>query len=159
MKELKSAADVARQLEPLFGGLATGLFCLGIFAGAFSSSLVNAMIGGTILSDGLGRGGSMDGIWPRALTVVVLAVGFLVAIGIRTADLNTGKLIIFAQAITVLVNPLLAGVMLWLATRKDVAGQRMIPAWMVTLAVAGSALVLVLSVRTGYRLYLQITSI
>ncbi len=159
VKELKSAADVARQLEPLFGGLATGLFCLGIFAGAFSSFLVNAMIGGTILSDGLGRGGSMDGIWPRALTVVVLAVGFLVAIGIRTADLNTGKLIIFAQAITVLVNPLLAGVMLWLATRKDVAGQRTIPAWMMTLAVAGSALVLVLSVRTGYRLYLQITSI
>ena len=56
VSEPKSAADVARQLEPLFGPAAKVLFCMGIFAGAFSSFLVNAMIGGTILSDALGLG-------------------------------------------------------------------------------------------------------
>ena len=46
--ELKSAADVAVQLRPLFGVWAQAIFCIGIFAGAISSFLVNAMIGGTL---------------------------------------------------------------------------------------------------------------
>lgn len=153
---LRSAADVARQLEPLFGVWSTVLFCAGIFAGAFSSFLVNAMIGGGVLADGLGKGGSMDGRWPRIFTVVALAVGLVVAVAFRVADIPLGNLIIFAQAITILMNPLLAGVMLWLATRPDMLSQRAVPLWMRTLAGIGFLVVLVLSVRTGYRLYLLI---
>ena len=159
VEDLRSAADVARQLEPLFGGLATGLFCVGIFAGAFSSFLVNAMIGGTILSDGLGKGGSMDGAWSRGLTVVVLLTGLVVALAVKTADFNTGNLIIFAQAITVLGNPLLAGALLWLATRRDLREQRIVPRWMIAFATVGFLVALALSLRTGYRLYLQVTAL
>ena len=57
---LGSVGDVARQLEPLFGSSATIIFCGGIIAGAFSSFLVNAMIGGTVLADALGKGGRLD---------------------------------------------------------------------------------------------------
>jgi Mn2+/Fe2+ NRAMP family transporter len=156
--ELRTAGDVARQLGPLFGPGATGLFCVGIFAGAFSSFLVNAMIGGTVLADGLGKGGSMDDRWPKVFTVVALATGMVVALGIKAADLNVGALIIFAQAMTVLGNPLLAGAMLWLATRRDLAGARAVPLWMRTLAAAGFILVLLLSARTGYSLYLKLAA-
>jgi Mn2+/Fe2+ NRAMP family transporter len=159
VRSLQSAADVARQLQPLFGTFATGLFCMGIFAGAFSSFLVNAMIGGTVLSDGLGKGGQMDDWWPRMCTVLALLMGMVIAIAVKTVKFNTGNLIIFAQALTVLGNPLLAGVMLWLATRKDLTGDRKIPLWMKILAGIGFLLVLVLSLRTAVRLYLQLTAL
>ena len=155
--ELGSAADVARQLQPLFGVGATALFCAGVFAGAFSSFLVNAMIGGAILSDGLGKGGSMDQLWPKVLTAVVLAVGMIMAIGVRSSGLNTGNVIIFAQAITVLVNPLLAGSLIWLATGIGSSKEPPIPAWIRILSYTGFVLVLILSLRTGYRLYLQMS--
>ena len=58
---LGNVGDVARQLQPLFGSWAKIIFCLGIFAGALSSFLVNALIGGTVMSDALGRGSRLAG--------------------------------------------------------------------------------------------------
>lgn len=162
--ELKNAADVARQLQPAFGGqMATVFFCLGIFAGAFSSFLINAMIGGTVLADGFGRGGSMDQPWPKRFTAVGLLTGMVVAIAVKSYGFKVGTLLIFAQALTVLGNPLLAGAMLWLATRKDLSGERAVPAWMKWLAFAGFVVVLILAVRVAVNLslkiYLQATTI
>ena len=54
VETLTSVSDVATSLEPGFGKSAMVIFSLGIFAGAFSSFLVNAMIGGSILADGFG---------------------------------------------------------------------------------------------------------
>ncbi len=55
--EVNSAIDMAMQLEPLLGPLAKWMFLLGFWSAAFSSFIVNAMIGGTLLADGLGLGG------------------------------------------------------------------------------------------------------
>ncbi|MEM9660488.1 MAG: divalent metal cation transporter, partial [Planctomycetota bacterium] len=103
--ELATASDVARQLEPLFGAKATLLFSLGLFAAAFSSLLGNALIGGTILADSLGRGGTMDGGWSKGLTVLTLALGMSAAVAATAADFETVYLIVFAQALTVLGIP------------------------------------------------------
>ena len=148
--ELKSAADVARQLRPLFGDVSIVLFCLGIFAGALSSFLINAMIGGTAIADGLGFGGNVDDRWPKIFTAIALTGGMLIAIGVKAVGFNTANLIIFAQAITVLGNPLLAGSMLWLATRPDLVERKAIPRWMLALSVVGFLVVLALSARTAY---------
>ena len=150
---LESAADIAIQLKPLFGQVATALFCLGIFAAAFSSLFVNAIIGGSVMSDGLGLGGEMDRLWPKLFTVFALLVGMVVAIAIMTLDVSPVELIIFAQAITVIALPLLAGVMLWLATRPDLSPH--IPLWMKLNAWVGFLLTLFLALRNGIRLYLQ----
>lgn len=153
--ELKGAADVALQLEPLFGSAATILFCLGLGAGAFSSFLVNALIGGTLLSDGLGLGSDMDARWPKLFTVLSLMVGMGVAIGMQLAGSAPVKLIIFAQSMTVLGNPVLAGILLWLAVRPGPSGRAGAPLWMKLAAGAGFLLVVFLALRTGVRLYLQ----
>jgi len=142
---LNSATDVARQLEPLFGVMARNLFCMGIFAGAFSSFLVNAMIGGTVLSDGLGGGGNMDDRWPKICTSLALAMGMIVALGMQFTDLKPVNLIIFAQAVTTLGLPALAVALLYLATRPDLTGERAIPAWMKAVAVAALLAALVLA--------------
>lgn len=153
--ELQGAADVARQLEPLFGSAATVLFCLGLFAGAFSSFLVNALIGGTLMSDGLGLGSDMDSRWPKIFTVASLLVGMCVAILMQWLGIRPLGLIIFAQSMTVLGNPVLAGVLLWLALRPRADGGFVAPLWMKVAAGAGFLLVVFLAVRTAVRLYLQ----
>jgi manganese transport protein len=122
--ELQSAGDVARQLAPLFGPYGKAIFCLGLFAAAFSSFIVNAMIGGSLLADGLGLGGYMKDVWPKVFTTASLLIGMLVALYVSSRGRPPVGAIITAQAITVIANPLMAGAILWLTNRRDVMGTR-----------------------------------
>ncbi|MAB88929.1 MAG: manganese transporter [Planctomycetes bacterium] len=145
--DLKGADHVAHVLEPLLGGGAKALFCVGLMAGALSSFLVNAMIGGTVLSDGLGLGSDVDGRWPRLFTVAALLVGMGVAIPVHQSGQKPVDLIVFAQALTVLGNPLLAGTLLWLAFRRPS------PTWLRALVTAGVVVTVVLAWRKGVGLW------
>ncbi len=154
---LKSATDVAKQLEPLFGQYAALLFVLGIFAGAFSSFLVNASIGGVLLSDGLGWGASLDQQWPKFFTVAALLFGMVVAILTTVTKFDTVALIIFAQALTVLGGPILAISLLYLALSKNLREQVQAPGWMLGLMGLGLIVVTGLALRTAVNLYLKLT--
>jgi Mn2+/Fe2+ NRAMP family transporter len=153
-ESLAGAQDVARQLEPLCGSFASALFAVGLFAGAFSSFLVNAMIGGALLSDGLGRGASMDAPWPKAGTVLALAVGAVVALGTRATGTSTVQLIVFAQALTVLGVPLLLLTLLYLATRPELVGPRRVPRALHIVGALACVVAVALSLRTALRLWL-----
>jgi manganese transport protein len=154
---LKSASDVAVQLEPLFGRYAALLFVMGIFAGAFSSFLVNASIGGVLLSDGLGLGASLDRAWPKLCTVLALLIGMSVAILATVADFDTVGVIIFAQALTVLGGPILAVTLLYLALSRAYAQKVQAPWWILGLMGAGTLVVCVLAIRTAVSLYYRIS--
>ncbi len=145
---LHSAADVARQLEPLFGRAAAALFCAGLFAGAFSSFVVNAMIGGTALADGLGLGSRMDQKPVKVCTAAALITGMLVALWVEGSGRSPVELITVAQALTVLGNPLLAAILLWLTLRTG--GSKPL----VAVATVGLAVTVVLAARTATRLAL-----
>lgn len=147
--ELKSVDQVARQLEPLFGRWATVIFCLGIFAGAFSSFLVNSMIGGTVMADSLGKGSRLSDAWPIHLTTAALLVGMAVAIASLLREGSTVALITFAQALTVLGIPILAAALLYLGTRKELTGDRKVPGWILGLGWLGLAVSIVLAIRTA----------
>jgi len=121
----QSATDIgmlARTLQPLLGSLAFVMFSLGLLAVSLNPFVINAMLGGTILADGLGLPAGLGERWPRRFTVLVLTVG----LGVAMLALRTGqkpiKLIIMGQAITVFGNPLIAMTILWLANRRDIMG-------------------------------------
>ena len=122
-KTLGNVDDVAEQLAPLFGDLGKPLFCIGLFSAAYSSFLVNSMIGGFILSDGLGLGTKPSGLAPRLLTAAVLLTGMGVALYVILTDTQPVPAIVAAQAVTVLAAPLIGGVMLWLTNSKEVMGE------------------------------------
>ena len=134
---LANLSDVARQLEPLFGRSAKIIFCVGIFAGALSSFLVNALIGGTVMSDSLGKGSRLEDGWPLHLTTLALVVGMLVAIASLAYEDSTVHLITIAQACTVIGIPALAAALIYLGTRPELTGPRSIPVWMIRLAQIG----------------------
>ena len=149
--------DVARQLEPLFGSWATVMFSLGIVAGAFSSFLVNSMIGGTVMADSIGKGSRLSQPWPLHLTALALLIGMTVAIFSLTREGSTVTLITFAQALTVLGIPALAAALVYLGTRKELTGERKVPRWIIGLASVGFLISCVLAVRTALAVWEKVS--
>lgn len=147
VEELRSVNDVAQQLQPLFGSAAATLFQWGLFAAALSSFLGNALIGGTILSDGLGWGAKMEQAGPRGCTVAALLLGLAIASYTAIAGSNAVNVIILAQALTVLGMPLLAVLLVVMGWRAKKAGKP-IPTSMLWVATLGTAVSFVLAGRT-----------
>lgn len=157
----KPADDIgvlAQSLRPLLGSTAHIFFCIGLLAVAMNPFLINAMIGGGILADGLGKPARLSDRWPRIFTVCVLLIGMLVALlALRTGE-KPVSLIIFGQALTVIGNPLMAGTMLWLANREDVMGDKRNGPIHNALGILGFLLVLAMAIRVLLRLVLQFSS-
>jgi len=151
--ELASVGDVAKQLEPLFGSTAKIIFCGGILAGALSSFLVNALIGGTVMSDSIGKGSSMQDKWPVHLTVIALLIGMAVAIASLAVEGSTVHLITLAQACTVLGIPGLAAALIYLGTRPELVGQRRVPPVILGFAVVGFVVSCGLALLTAQKVF------
>lgn len=123
-KPADNIATLAQTLHPLLGPTAFSLFCIGLIPIALNPFLINAMIGGTALADGLGFPGKLNDFWPRMFTICVLLTGFVIASVGLLLKIPTVNLMIFGQAMTVIGNPLMAATILWLANRKSVMGER-----------------------------------
>jgi Mn2+/Fe2+ NRAMP family transporter len=148
---------LAQSLRPLLGTTAYWVFCIGLVAVAMNPFVINAVIGGTILADGLGLPARMNQFWPRVLTVAVMLLGMIVALyGISTGE-KPINLIIFGQALTVLGNPLMAISMLWLANRKDIMGKYRNGPIINTLGVIGFIVVVLMAIRVAWRIVLQLS--
>ncbi len=150
---LSSVGDVARQLEPLFGTSAKWIFCLGILAGGVSSFLVNAIIGGTVMSDSLGKGWKLSDAAPRHLTTLALLVGMGVAIASLLKEGSVVILITFAQALTVIGIPVLGFALIYLGTRPELVGIRKVPRWILGVASLGFLVSCVLAWITATKVY------
>jgi len=139
--------EVGTALQPLFGKIGPTLFFLGVFAAAYSSFLVNSMIGGFILADGLGLGDRPGDRWPRIFTIMVLLTGMCVGLYciLFLESQSPVTLIVTAQAVTVLASPLVAGSLLWLTSRKDIMGENVNGPVALTLGLIGLVLLLAMS--------------
>jgi Mn2+/Fe2+ NRAMP family transporter len=118
--KVNSAADMALQLEALFGSYAKIIFSLGLCAAAFSSLIVNSVMGGGLLADGLGLGHSMNEKMPKIFTSVILLIGMLIAVFFRG---NVIYALIMAQASSILAVPLIALGMFMILNNKKVMGK------------------------------------
>ncbi len=150
-------ADLTVTMQPLLGPTAFVFFCMGLIPIALNPFLINAMIGGTALADGLGLPGRLSDLWPRMFTIGVLLVGFVVASIGLWFDIDPFDLMIFGQAMTVIGNPLLAATILWLANRKNIMGERRNRLASNLLGVVGLTVVVLLTLRMLWFLYLRIS--
>ena len=147
--DLANPIQVADELEPTFGKLGKYIFCLGLFSAAFSSFLVNSMIGGFIVSDCLGFGSDPHDRAPRIMTTVALLTGMVVAVAALKLDFDIAPTIIAAQAVTVVGAPLIAGVLLWLASSKDVMGSHAARPVTITFATVGLVVLVAIAANTA----------
>ena len=116
---VNSAADMALQMEALFGVYAKVIFSVGLCAAAFSSMMVNSVIGGGLLADGLGLSRSMNDLRTKVFIIAILLIGMLVAVFFRG---NVIYALIMAQASTMLTVPLIAVGLFLVLNNKKVMG-------------------------------------
>jgi manganese transport protein len=117
---VNSAADMAMQMEALFGVYAKIIFSVGLCAAAFSSMMVNSVIGGGLLADGLGLSRSMNDARTKIFIVAILLIGMLVAVFFKG---NVIYALIMAQASTMLTVPLIAAGLFLVLNNKNVMGK------------------------------------
>ncbi len=146
----QTASDIsvlATQLRPLLGAMASILFTIGLLAVAMNPFVINAMIGGSILADGLGKPAKLSDPWSRRFTVVVLLIGMFVAMIVLNTRVEKMDAIIFGQALTVVGNPLMAASILFLANSKGIMGERRNSVLMNVLGGLGFIVVLFMAIR------------
>jgi len=148
-QELAHVHDVASGLRPAFGAWGHTLFCLGLFSAAYSSFLVNSMIGGFILADGLGLGSKPTDFGPKLFTTAVLLTGMVVALLVLKAKFNPVPAIVAAQAVTVIAAPLVAGALWWLTNQADIMGKDRTSPTVNVLAGIGFVLLLAMAAYTA----------
>ena len=147
---LSNPIDVANSLTPAFGTAGRFVFCLGLFSAAYSSFLVNSMVGGFMASDGLGWGIRPTDWGPRLLTTLTLLTGMSVGIATIRLGFDSTPAIILAQALTVIASPLLAAVLIWLTDSEEVMGVHANKLPVKVLSRAGLVMLLVLACKTAF---------
>lgn len=119
--------------------------------------VINAMIGGSILADGIGKPAKLSDPWSRRFTVVVLLIGMAIAMIVLYTPIKKVDAIIFGQALTVVGNPLMAATILWLANRKDIMGDRRNTLVLNILGGLGLLVVTVMSIRVLILIVLKLS--
>jgi len=150
--------ELAQQLKGSLGPASNIVFCCGLAAAAFSSFIVNAMVGGGLLADGLGLDSRVDSMGTKALSAAGLAVGCLVAI--VTLQWGTGAQttsVLLAQGSTLLAVPLCAILLLVLTSSRMVMGGLRSKAFTIIIGSAGCLILLGLSARTFLGLAARLT--
>lgn len=148
--ELKDPVSIARSLESTFGPSAKVIFCLGLFSAAYSSFLVNSMIGGFMAADALGLGSKPEDRGPKIMTTLALLTGMSVGVAVLVFDFDRTPTIIAAQAVTVIAAPLVAGVLLWLTSSRDVMGEHVNGPVTIGFAGIGLAMLLAMAGKTAF---------
>ena len=139
-----NAADMAIQLEALFGRFAKIIFSIGLWAAAFSSLTVNAVVGGGLLSDGLGLGRSMEEKAPRIFTITAMVIGMIISLILLNINKNVVSHLIVAQASTLFAVPAVAIGLFLISNNKKVMG-KYVNTWRQNiLAVFGLVLILLM---------------
>ncbi|MBN1815860.1 MAG: divalent metal cation transporter [Sedimentisphaerales bacterium] len=156
----KNATDVgmlAQSLQPLLGTLSYLAFCLGLLAVSLNPFLINAMIGGGILADGMGMESRLGDKWPKRFTVIVMLIGMVVALLALQTGEKPVRLVIVGQALTVIGNPLMAVSLLWLANRHQIMGTYRNRFLTNVIGGIGLITVLFMALRVFYLIVLKLT--
>ena len=139
--DISNAADIARQVEPVYGPLARYAIGLGLFGAGLTSAVTAPMATGYILSE-LWPGGDPRRIVFRITATLIVLIGTVVA----ATGTDLVGIILVAQVANGLLLPLVAGILVWMAHRSPDTGRAL--AW-------SAALVWLICLLLGSRLVLR----
>lgn len=150
--QVNSATEMGKALEPVFGSWAMIVFMLGLFGASFSSLVGNATIGGAMLSDGFGLGRKLESKSVRGFISLVMIFGSIVGIIFGGSPIN---LIIFAQAITIIVVPFIAIAILVVANNQSIMGSLKNTLWKNILGIIGLIVLILLAINNVINIFLK----
>lgn len=140
---VNTATDMSRALEPIFGEYAASLFLTGLFGAAFSALIGNATLGGTLLSDSLGKGSNLNSTTVKKMIALVMIAGAVIAIVFGKLPL---QLIVFAQSITIFIVPFIGIAMYAIANDEKIMGAQKNSLFMKIAGAVGLLIVIILAI-------------
>src|ERR671916_71552 len=117
--EITDAGQMAEQLEPLLGAFAKYFFAIGILAAGVTSAITAPLAAAYATSGALGWERNLRGWRFRAVWVIVLVVGTVLA-ALGTDPVTA---IVFAQAANGVLLPIVAVFLLFVMNRGDLLGE------------------------------------
>ena len=153
---VSTAGDMAFQLEALFGMWAKFIFCIGLLAASFSSLIVSSFLGGGLLSDSLGWGGSIRNIRTKILALIIMLIGMTIAVFFRGNVVNA---IVFAQASTLFGFPAIALVLMLVLNSKKIMEKYRNRWWENVLAVFGICLLFWMMINTYFSIMSKVRTL
>jgi manganese transport protein len=150
-KTINSPGDLGLILEPLLGSWAKDLFMIGLFSASFSSLIGNASLGGTLLADTFHLGSKLSDFKVRLMVGLVILTGTAVALIFGKLPI---ELIIFAQAVTLFIAPLIGISLFLLANNKSLMQGKRNNWFQNGLGMLGIGLLILLSIRSFIIIFL-----
>ncbi len=117
--EIKSAAQMAEQLEPLLGPTAKYFFAIGFLAAGMTSAVTAPLAAAYATSGALGWGRNLRGWRFRAVWAIILVTGTVFA----ALGTDPVALIVFAQVANGILLPVVAIFLLFVMNRSDLLGE------------------------------------
>jgi Mn2+/Fe2+ NRAMP family transporter len=114
---------------------------IGLFAASFSSLLGNATLGGAVLADAFLLGNKLSSFPLRMLIMLVIITGAVFAVAFSHLQL---KLIVIAQALTMIVAPIVGIFILLVAGNAKIMGDLMISRTLKIFGIIGLIIILFL---------------
>lgn len=149
--EVSSASVMAKALEPLFGSSASYLFFIGLFGASFSSLIGNAVLGGSMLGDGLGFSSSLDNRYVKVFIGSVMLFGAIIAIIFGNLPL---ELIVLAQSVTIFLVPFIGISIFLVGNSEEIMGENRNNLFQKIAGVCGIVLVVFLAITNFKVLFL-----
>lgn len=143
-QEIKSGADLARGLEPLFGSWANYFLGIGMFAAGITSAITAPMAAAYVARGCFGWEGDLKSRSFRAVWMSILAIGVIVSMsGIKPIEI-----IQFAQIANGILLPIIAIFLLWVVNRAGIMREYVNTTFQNILAGGIILITLVLAVQT-----------
>ncbi len=149
---VQSAGDMGNTLAPLYGNWAGLVFMLGLFGASFSSLVGNATIGGTLCSDALNQGRSLNSLPVKLFISLIIIIGALVALVFGKLPL---ELIVFAQGITIFAVPFIGIGIMMISNDRSIMGASVNGLILNTLGIIGIGVLFFLAGTNFYQLFLK----
>jgi NRAMP (natural resistance-associated macrophage protein)-like metal ion transporter len=141
--EVKTAKDLAIQLQPLFGQSAKWFMGIGLAAAGISSALT-APLAAAYAAQGLfGWSKEESNVKFRAVWMAILAIGVLVAV----TDVPRVMVIKFAQITNAILLPFIATYLLYISNAKKISGEYT-NGWLANLA---GAFVIIITLMLSFK--------
>lgn len=150
-QEITSAGDMAKAMQPLLGDWAKYFFGIGIFSAGLTSAITAPLSAAFATSGILGWGSDMKKLRFKAIWLVVLAVGVvLAAVGLTSSPT---EMIIIAQAANAVILPIIAILLTIVVNDKKLMGENRNGVVANILAIIVIGVTLFISARNLYKLF------
>ncbi len=116
--EINNAADLAKGLEPLYGGVSKYFLSIGLFAAGITSAITAPLAAAYVAKGCFGWDTGLKSAKFRGIWILILVLGVIVS----STGVKPIEIIKFAQVANGILLPVIAAFLLWIVNRRAILG-------------------------------------